>query len=224
MEKPSEGVFTLVAVLLLLGTLVGVLRLIAILPAANPLGEPQLKGEGRKAPPMGTSLLILLGSGGHTGEMLRILSQWEHLDNYDLHFVISSGDSMSLLKLKEMNFLKYSVNIIHRARDVGHGKVSAFINTLISFKSCFGLIWTINPKVFLSNGPGSAIPLAYTMFLMKFLGVAKDNQIVYVESLARVEHLSLTGHLILPICTRILVQWPQLAKKYPRCEYKGILV
>lgn len=224
MQKPSESVFTFFVVLLLLASILAVWRLIALLPATNSALRGGEELEKAKPPPEGTSLMILLGSGGHTGEMLRILSQWEHLDKYDLHFIVSSGDNTSLLKLKEMKLPNYTINIIHRARNVGHGKLAALINTLISFKSCIGCIWTINPRIFLSNGPGSAIPLAYTMFLMKFFGLGSYNQIVYVESLARVERLSLTGQLIIPICNRVFVQWPQLAKKYPRCEYKGILV
>lgn len=232
MEKPSEAVFTACAVVVLVVALGAVLRLAWLLPASNrATGEAtdalesttRVKDAGAPKPPPDASLMVLLGSGGHTGEMLRVLEQWSHLEDYNVHFVVSSGDNTSLLKLKELGLAKYSVSTIHRARDVGHGLFPALINTLRSFASCAGVVWRLKPDVFLSNGPGTAIPISYTLFVLKFFGLAR-SQIVFVESLARVDRLSLTGHLILPITDRFLVQWPLLAKRYPRCEYRGILV
>lgn len=198
-----------------------------MLPAANRRVATGVSSVAeREKSPSSISLMVLLGSGGHTGEMLRVLDQWEHLERFKIHFVISSGDETSLQKIKHASTKltdNCTVDTIHRARDVGHGKLSATINTVISFFDCIQLVWKLNPDVFLSNGPGTAIPLAYSSFIMKFLGLG-NTTIVYVESLARVKSLSLTGKLILPIANRILVQWPELAKRYPRCEYKGILV
>lgn len=181
------------------------------------------------------SIMVLLGSGGHTGEMLRILEQWSNgINNLHREYVISSGDSTSVLKLKsyedglpEKNAKDYRITTIYRARNIGEGKIKAVINTLLSFKSTLAnLIFSrINnqPDVFLTNGPGTAIPIAYMLFILKFLGLC-NTKIIYVESLARVKDLSLTGFLILPISDRIIVQWEPLAKKYRRCEYYGILV
>jgi beta-1,4-N-acetylglucosaminyltransferase len=49
-------------------------------------------------------------------------------------------------------------------------------------------------------------------------------EIIYIESFARVETLSLTGKLLYPFVDRFLVQWPELSKKLGQAEYKGILV
>lgn len=180
-------------------------------------------------------LMILLGSGGHTGEMLRILEQWskQNLLKFEREYIISSGDSTSIMKVKKfedeyIGGYGYNITNIYRARNVGEGKIKAIFNTFISFQSAIKnlIVKKINkcqPDVFLTNGPGTAIPIAYMIFLMKFFGLC-NTKIIYVESLARVNELSLTGILILPISDRIIVQWPQLAKKYRRCEYYGILV
>jgi beta-1,4-N-acetylglucosaminyltransferase len=52
----------------------------------------------------------------------------------------------------------------------------------------------------------------------------KYIRIIYVESLARVTALSLSGRMVLYLADRVLVQWPGLKRKYPRTEYLGILV
>lgn len=50
--------------------------------------------------------------------------------------------------------------------------------------------------------------------------------IFYVESIARVRKLSLSGLLLykLRLTDQFVVQWPQLQKKYPRAHYGGRLM
>lgn len=61
--------------------------------------------------------------------------------------------------------------------------------------------------------------------VMQMLGL-NSCRIVYVESICRVESLSLSGKLLywLYIANDILVQWPELQEKYPRTKYIGLLV
>ena len=227
----NENTFTVIISTFLILLLCVLVRLIIVLPACNVKQfnkEPFTTNNNVK----NTKLTILLGSGGHTGEMIRILEQWgDKLNNFNRQYVISSGDSTSIHKLQKLEETTdnkdYQIDIIHRANNIGSNKLSSLINTLISFKSTFNHIiyqkWRGLPEVFLTNGPGTAIPIAYLLFICKFLGVC-DTKIIYIESLARVNDLSLTGFLILPISDRIIVQWEPLSKKYKRCEYHGILI
>ena len=64
------------------------------------------------------------------------------------------------------------------------------------------------------------MPLCYAAFLYKVLGIM-DTEIVFVESFCRVEKLSLTGKLLYYIADKFIVQWPQLAAKYPHTDYLG---
>lgn len=225
----NESTFTIFAsIFLVCGTLVA-LRLISILPACcvNPLSLPNTKKN-----PKSLKLLVLLGSGGHTGEMIRMLTQFKHLPLFERRYVVSSGDSSSLESIKKFESKhgsnkKINCTMIARARNIGEGKVKATIHTIRSFLSSIVTFVKLPrdeyPDVFLCNGPGTAIPIAYTLFFMKFWGFC-HTKIIYVESLARVSQLSLTGMLILPISDRILVQWKQLSLRYRRCEYYGLLV
>lgn len=60
---------------------------------------------------------------------------------------------------------------------------------------------------------------------LRRLAGAAQTRIVYVESIARVRSLSLTG-LILYHCratSAFFVQWPALQQQYPRSTYEGRL-
>ncbi len=54
------------------------------------------------------------------------------------------------------------------------------------------------------------------------VGLAR-GRVVYVESIARVYRLSLTGKILyhLRLADSFFVQWPDLRTTYPRCCYKG---
>lgn len=75
----------------------------------------------------------------------------------------------------------------------------------------------------LCNGPGTCVPICAAAVLLGVLGV-KRVTVVYVESLCRVEHLSLTGRILRPFADYFLVQWPALKRKYPTSVYLGRIV
>jgi len=52
----------------------------------------------------------------------------------------------------------------------------------------------------------------------------KFVKIIFIESFARVEHLSLTGKILYYLADRFLVQWPELKQQYPRSEHLGLLI
>lgn len=228
----DESTFTLVFFVVVVPVLAGLLRLTYVLPGISVKKESKLSGsESQNVQLEKRNMSVLLGSGGHTGEMIRILEQWDAdvLNQMQIKYIVSSGDTFSLQKLKQFHdsrnkVEKFQVAQIYRARNIGEGKAKAVINTVYSFVSTIKQLDLKHlPSVFLTNGPGTAIPIAYSLFMLKFFGLC-NTKIIYVESLARVNHLSLTGLLILPISDRIVVQWPQLARKYPRCEFHGVLV
>jgi beta-1,4-N-acetylglucosaminyltransferase len=51
-----------------------------------------------------------------------------------------------------------------------------------------------------------------------------STRVIYVESFARTQTLSLTGRILYPVVDCFVVQWPALREKYPRAIYSGILV
>ncbi|MGL5034637.1 MAG: PssD/Cps14F family polysaccharide biosynthesis glycosyltransferase [Microcystaceae cyanobacterium] len=78
-----------------------------------------------------------------------------------------------------------------------------------------GLAWQIvrreKPEVILTTGAGVAVP-----FIL--VGKLVGSQTVFIESITRIQQLSLSARLVLPFLDIIYVQWPQLKARYPQAE------
>jgi UDP-N-acetylglucosamine:LPS N-acetylglucosamine transferase len=72
----------------------------------------------------------------------------------------------------------------------------------------------LRPAVILSTGAALAVPFAW-------VGRALGAKVVYVESLTRIERVSLSCRLISPVINRLYVQWPELAERTPKARYAG---
>ncbi|XP_074044326.1 UDP-N-acetylglucosamine transferase subunit ALG14 isoform X4 [Macrotis lagotis] len=75
----------------------------------------------------------------------------------------------------------------------------------------------------LCNGPGTCVPICVSALLLGILGIKKVI-IVYVESICRVETLSLSGKILYHFSDYFFVQWPALKEKYPKSVYCGRIV
>ena len=170
--------------------------------------------------------LVILGSGGHTAEMLRLLSGM-NLKNYSPRvYVLAGTDKMSREKIERFekeNNLEADVRRIPRAREVHQSYVTSVLSTLLALVYSVPLVCRAWPDLVLCNGPGTCIPVCFSAYLLRFLGL-KEIALVYIESVCRVEHLSLSGKLLYYVADRLLVQWPQLQKRYPRAHYIGRIV
>ena len=73
----------------------------------------------------------------------------------------------------------------------------------------------------LVNGPGTCIPVCLSAWLFNklLLKSSHSSKIVYVESICRVSTLSLSAKILVHFADDILVQWPELAAKYPKSKY-----
>lgn len=182
------------------------------------------------------STLIILGSGGHTAEMLNLLAVLQK-DRFKPRFYIAAAtDNMSLQKamLLENSLASESGTAvadtaqfmkIYRSREVGQSYITSVWTTLIAIVHALWLMIKIRPEVILCNGPGTCIPLCVIAFIFKVVGI-RWSSIFYVESIARVRRLSLSGLLLykLWLADQIFVQWPQLQQQYPRATYVGRLM
>lgn len=223
-----ETKICVIAIFVALPIAICLIRLIYVLPAVR--RRVNLAPSHNPIEP-GSSVMVLLGSGGHTGEMMRMLELVD-LSQCSRVWLVSSGDTTSLKKAKNYEeLLQDSSSVtttkymqISRARRVGEPFILSVISTLKSLCSAGSELCKVSfPDVLLVNGPGTSVPVAYLYFVLKFFGLC-HTRIVYIESLARVNSLSLSGLLILPIADRFLVQWATLARRYHRAEYYGILI
>ena len=208
--------------------LLGGFILLRLMYLASKCGEDAVPPTKKRTSPGRT--LIVLGSGGHTAEMLRLLGGM-NLKNYTPRvYVVAEGDKMSIDKVEKFESVArfqsaVTIRKVPRARKVMQSYITSIFSTLIAVLYSLPIVWSASPDVVLCNGPGTCIPVCFWTYMMKLFGL-KDSRIIYIESVCRVEYLSLSGLLLYYLCMAdcVFVQWPQLKQKYPKTIYIGRIV
>jgi beta-1,4-N-acetylglucosaminyltransferase len=156
-------------------------------------------------------VLVILGGGGHTAQMLKLVELMGPA--YDYSYLIPPHDQTSEGQIK-------IVGPMYRA-NFPRGKRSNLLTTLkLSFLCSvqeFSVLLQVRPKAILSAGAGIAVPISVFGWL---LGV----KIIHVESASRVHTLSVTGKIMYRIAHLFFVQWESLKEKYPKAIYAGRLL
>ena len=87
------------------------------------------------------SLLAVLGSGGHTAEMLKLVGAMNNEKYSPRTFVYAKTDTISPEKLKGLkNNKDFKTFEIPRAREVGQNWLTSFFYTIYAFFCCISLI------------------------------------------------------------------------------------
>jgi beta-1,4-N-acetylglucosaminyltransferase len=187
--------------------------------------------------------VIVMGSGGHTSEILRFLETIENINTrvWPRHYIIANtdrGDKGSEVKVLEFEKKiqmaakwsdsrtkqNYYIHRIPRSREVGQSYITSVFTTIWSFLISFRLMWKISPDLVLANGPGTCVPVCLSAWLLKLIGITPHTFISLSESYACVSHLSLTTKMLYSIVNVVFVQWPKLALRYPKAIYSGRIV
>lgn len=190
------------------------------------------------------TLLISLGSGGHTTEMLQMLKTINLAQFSRRIYYISSDDSLSLQKAKLLEETQltpgsHEFRVVKRARKVKQRWSTTPTTTLLSFLDSMRLIYEDRPDLMLCNGPGTCVMLVLACLVLRVSSTAdfdirladrkqytrlKNCRIIFIESFARVNSLSLSGKILIHLVDRFLVMWPELTQLHPRAEYAGMLI
>lgn len=174
---------------------------------------------------------ILLGSGGHTGELCELLHNFKMERLSKLNVLITASDKTSepffrnYLKrdhaaTEETILGKLNVFYLPRTNEVKQSKISSILTTLRSMVTSFILIVKslLSTTHLISNGPGTCVPIFYIFFILKVIRLS-NAKLIFIESWCRVKDLSLTGKIVKPIANEFIVHWPELASKYKNCRY-----
>lgn len=162
--------------------------------------------DGRSGP-----LLIVLGEGGHTSEMLNLVDQLD--EHHELHYVMVAEDEMSEGRIRRPG-------VVHRVRRPNakdSSKPVAVLQTAMAQAQSLWLLGRIRPRAILSSGPAIGIPVAVAA---KVVGA----DVIFVETIARVTGLSMTGRLMRRLADLYFVQWPGAQAAAPGSRYEGRLV
>uniref|UniRef100_A0A0C9QDK6 UDP-N-acetylglucosamine transferase subunit ALG14 n=1 Tax=Fopius arisanus TaxID=64838 RepID=A0A0C9QDK6_9HYME len=157
--------------------------------------------------------LIVLGSGGHTTEMLRIMNCLDLSKYTPRVYIHAQTDKMSPVKLEALENSRkdWKALAIFRSREVGQSYLTSILTTLIAFFHAIKLLLSEYPDLILCNGPGTGVPLCLGAFILKTLFLSR-TRIIFIESFCRVKTLSLTGKILNFFADHLIVQWPDLCK------------
>jgi beta-1,4-N-acetylglucosaminyltransferase len=159
---------------------------------------------------MNQTLLIALGEGGHTKEMLTLVDMLG--DDFSYAYVVVEDDPISEKKIRRAG----PVYRVRRPRDKAHALLHDAAKFAHSAWQSWRILRKVRPAAVLSTGPSVAVPICV---LARLTGV----RVVFVETGSRVTALSTTGRIMYRVAHLFFVQWPEVAKDYPKAIYAGRL-
>lgn len=145
--------------------------------------------------------LLVCSPGGHLLQMHRLEGVWR--DTERSWVTLDSADSRYLLGAERKHY--------------AHGPTNRSVKALLrNLRFAFSLVRRERPDAIISTGAALAVPF----FLA---GKLFGARLVYVESLTRIDGLSLSGRLVYPLCDAFFVQWPTTTSRR-RARYVGTLL
>ena len=151
---------------------------------------------------MSRPLLIVCSSGGHLLQMQELREAWAPFERLWVTFYRS--DARSLLS---------DERVIHAYAPTNRN----IPNLLRNLRLAIRVLRRERPSAILTTGAGVAVPFAW---VGRLLGIPT----IYVESVTRIDGLSLSARLIKPVSARMYAQWPELAEpSRGRIRFEGNL-
>jgi len=147
-------------------------------------------------------ICLVASAGGHLTQLLKLSECWE---NHKVFYVSTLKSVTQKLQKLGRFYITGECNREH-----------PFLATLV-LKKCIKIILKEKPDVIISTG---AAPSCILCLISKLIG----TKIVWIDSIANVERLSLSGRIIRPFANLILTQWPEVAEKYESVYYEGSLI
>ena len=153
--------------------------------------------------------------------MIQLLHSMDLKDRFTLRcYVVAETDPMSEEKARlfekdrQQDFV---IDHLPRSREVGQKYATSVLSTLHALSCAAVLVVRHRPGVLLVNGPGTCLPIVLCC------KVLCKCRVFYIESIARVTKLSLTGRIlyITKLADNFYVQWEELQQRLPRSKYVG---
>lgn len=170
--------------------------------------------------------LIVLGSGGHTTEMFKILHELNKVNYTPRIYVAADSDKGSHGKVTdfEATAADYTFYKIFRSRNVGQSYVSSVFTTLRAILLCVPVMYNEKPDLVMCNGPGTCVPICLIAFLFRILYINTKCRIVFIESFCRIQSLSLTGQIMIWFADLFVVHWQEQKKFSKKIQCFGQLI
>jgi beta-1,4-N-acetylglucosaminyltransferase len=188
LEIPLAFAATVVALVVVFFVLV--LRTRMVLKSMHHQTQIQTPPKQRSKP---IKTLVVLGSGGHTTEMLHLLQHLNPEYYTPLVYIVATTDTTSVQRVQAFvgrggssgSRAPDHIYKIPRSREVGQSYGSSIWTTMVSLVYALYLCLRIRPGLLLINGPGTCLPIALVTLLYRILGLC-EGKIVFCESFCRV--------------------------------------
>jgi beta-1,4-N-acetylglucosaminyltransferase len=155
-------------------------------------------------------ILVVLGGGGHSTELLRLIDLLG--SGYAYSYMLSSIDTISEGKIRWKGPV-YRVPLL-LDKHARWRRVTLAIGPSLSQLI---VLLRVRPRVILSTGSNIAVPISV---FGKLMGV----KVIHIETGSRVNTMSATGKLMYRVANLFFVQWESLLEHYPKAIYAGRLL
>jgi len=149
-------------------------------------------------------VLFISSTGGHLNELLQLDSLFERYDSYLITEKTKTNDNLKN-KYDKVYYLVYGT------KDHIFSYIFKFIYNIIK---SFILYFKIRPKVIITTGTHTAVPMCY-------IGKLFGSKIIFIETFANRTTKTLSGKLVYPIANTFIVQWEEMINLYPKAIYAG---
>jgi len=163
-------------------------------------------------------LLIILGAGGHTKQMLRLVDLLG--SEYHYHYVVADYDTISEQKIR----IPGPVHRIVQPRQKRQGETDSVLTVIRKMPSALlqarRILTHIHPAAVIGAGPSLQIPIAVVARLQRI-------PVIFVETASRGgDSISMTGKIIYKyhLADRFYVQWKHHLQQYPQARFAGRLL
>ncbi len=148
-------------------------------------------------------VMFISSKGGHLSELKQL-----DFEKYDYSVVTEKSESDKDLKEKygdKAHFLLYGTR---------RTPIRYFFILLFNFFISLILFLKIRPKVVVTTGTHTAVPMCYIAKLFR-------AKVIWIETFANRNTKTLAGRLVYPIADTFVVQWEEMKKIYPKAKYWG---
>lgn len=144
--------------------------------------------------------VCLVGSsGGHLTHLYMLKPFWENKERFWVTF--DKEDARSLLENEKMYSCYFPTNRSLKA---------LAINTKLAWQ----VLRKEKPDLIISSGAAVAVPFFY-------LGKIFGAKLIYIEVFDRIDKPTMSGKLVYPIVDKMIVEWEEMKKVYPKAINLG---
>ncbi len=162
-------------------------------------------------------LLIVLGAGGHTKQMLRLVDLLG--PEYDYCYVVADYDTVSEHKIVAAGPVYRIVQPREKRLGATEGAWTVLRKMPRALVQARRILAKAQPDAVIGAGPSLQIPLAIAARTRRI-------PVIYIETASKVETLTSTARLIyrFHLADRFYVQWEHHLHDYPRARFAGRLL